>query len=197
MLCYAEEEDLRSLILAGSLAFFTVSAFATITFSGLPGANGDPFTTYTEDGFIVNPTTGSWEQGFNFGNPTPSIFSGSSTASITITGGLFTFSSFDFGNGNSFDGLTWSVAGFLSGTQVLTGSGNGPVISEFETIASPNTSTTLDTLVLTANLGNTTSFNFDNIVLIDAGSAVPEPAAISLVAAGALLIVALRRRRLC
>ena len=48
----------------------------TITFNGLAGANGDPFTTYTESGFTVSPTLGTWFQGQAFGNPVPSIFSG-------------------------------------------------------------------------------------------------------------------------
>src|SRR5262249_16615518 len=163
--------SMRGLILACLLA---APAFpGTITFSGIGGSNFDPFTTYAEAGFTVNPTTGSWLKGFNFGNPIPSIFSSSGTASITITGGVFKFSSFDFGNAKNLGGLTWSAAGFLSSVQVLTGSGSGPGSSVFTTIASPNSSTVLDTLVLTANKGSTSSYNFDNIVL---NSVVPEPA---------------------
>ena len=169
---------MNTLIIACLLALSTAPAFpATITFSGIGGVNGDLFTTYAEARFTVASTTGSWQKAFNFGNPSPAIFSGSSTASITITGGLFTFSSFDFVNANTQGGLTWSAAGFLSSVQVLTGSGGDPG-PEFTTIASPNSNTVLDTLVLTANKGSTTSYNFDNIVLNSVNS-VPEPATIS------------------
>jgi len=180
---------MRKLILA---CLFAAPAFpGTITFNGIGGANADVFTTYAEEGFTVNSTTGFWQKGQLFGNPLPSIFSSSATASITITGGSFTFSSFDFGNASPLSGLTWSAAGFFSSIQVLTGSVSGPGTNIFTTIASPNSNTVLDTLVLTANRGNTSSYNFDNIVLIS----VPEPATISLAAAGLLFAVWRRRRQ--
>jgi len=72
-----------------------------ITFSGLVG-NGLPFTTYTEGGFTVTPTVGSWFQAL-FGNPGPSIgaggdFHGPGVDSISVTDGgkPFTFSALDF-----------------------------------------------------------------------------------------------------
>jgi hypothetical protein len=81
----------------------------TITFGGLNGANEDPFTTYTESGFTVSPTLGTWFQGQLFGNPAPSIFSGPvsgspATDAVTVTEGgqKFTFSQLDLAanNGN-------------------------------------------------------------------------------------------------
>src|ERR1041384_5859157 len=116
---------MRTLSLAGLWVLGASSAFSgTITFGALTGSNGDPFTTYSEGGFTVNATTGTWNKAFLFGNPIPDIFSGSLTASVTVTGGgLFFFASFDFGNANTFGGLAWSAAGFRNGVQVLTGSG--------------------------------------------------------------------------
>jgi hypothetical protein len=49
--------------------FFAVSATASvINFNTLTGANGDLFSTYSENGFIGTATQGSWSKAFNFGN---------------------------------------------------------------------------------------------------------------------------------
>lgn len=182
---------MRSLAVMLLIAVSTGPAFSgTITFNGIGGVNGDPFTTYVESGFTVTPTTGIWKKGFGFGNPVPSIFSPSATASITVTGGTFDLISFDFGNANNLSGLTWSAAGFLNNVQVLSGSGNGPSTVMFITVPSPNSAALLDTLVLTGNLGNTSSYNFDNIVL----SSVPEPSTITFFAMGLVLAGFCRRR---
>ena len=117
----------------------TVTA-ADISFSGLTGANGDPFPSpYTESGYIVTALTpNEWVQGQTFGNPAPSIFVGAgvtpiTNASIEITkvgGGAFTFSSVDLAsNGNTTYAITG--AGFNESGSV------GPV-QDFTTIASNN-----------------------------------------------------------
>src|SRR5207249_3110694 len=97
--------------------FFTVAAatalltfpgllHASITFSNLVGANGDPYLGSTEDGFTVTPTLGSWFQSQGYGNPAPSIFAGpigapvDSAIQILNGGGTFTFSSLDYSSNN-------------------------------------------------------------------------------------------------
>ena len=47
--------------IGASLLFFAVAATASvIDFNTLTGTNGDPFTTYSENGFTVTVTQGSW-----------------------------------------------------------------------------------------------------------------------------------------
>src|SRR5215471_1569315 len=82
--------------------FFAVSATASvIDFNTLTGANGDPFSTYSENGFTLTATQGSWSKAFVFGNPIPDIFCNQcapGTVAITAGFSLFTFASVDLGN---------------------------------------------------------------------------------------------------
>jgi hypothetical protein len=100
--------------------FAESASAATITFSGLSGANGDPFTTYTESGFTVISTLGFWFQGQAFGNPVPSIFAGPllggpSIDAVTIaeSGLRFTFTQLDLAtaNANTNYNFTWTLLG--------------------------------------------------------------------------------------
>jgi hypothetical protein len=56
----------KLLFLAICLTSYGMSASGasatTITFNGLTSGNGAGFTTYTESGFTVSPTLGSWFQ---------------------------------------------------------------------------------------------------------------------------------------
>ena len=71
----------------------TSASAATITFSGLTGANGTLLTIpYTEGGFTVNTTAGEFFQAQLFGNPIPSLFATlATTDTLDVTGGSFMF----------------------------------------------------------------------------------------------------------
>jgi len=161
----------------------------TITFSGLSGVNGAPFTTYTESGFTVSPTLGAWFQGQAFGNPVPSIFAGPinggpSNDAVTVTEGgqRFTFSQLDLATANANTNYTFT--GTLLGAPVFTVNDTVSPPQVFNTVLSGVSADVIDSLVITANIqAGGTSTNIDNIVV---SAVVPEPASLALLG-GALL----------
>ena len=162
---------------------------ATVTFDTLPGINTDPFTTITENGITVTSTTGDWQQAFLVGNPVPSIFTQSPTASLTITtGGQFGFLSFDLGTGGTTN-PEYLFQGFIGALEVLNGTAS-PGGIDFVTITNFFPPMLIDRLVITTTL-TSTSANIDNINL-DLVSSVPEPGTVTL---GALGLYFARRRR--
>jgi hypothetical protein len=62
--------------LAGGVLISTTAWATNIDFSGLPGRQNSPFTSYTESGFTVAPLSGSWLIGQNIGHPRPFILFG-------------------------------------------------------------------------------------------------------------------------
>lgn len=182
----------RGAFVLAFVALAGLASAATVTFSPLPGPNAEPYLGHTEDGITVAPLSGFWQQAFNVGNPIPSIFTFSSTASLEVTtGGVFTFVSFDLGTGGSA-GPAYSFDGYLNNALVLTGSGTNPN-NAFATIAG-NTLVSLDRLVIMTDIANlTSSANIDNIVLSVPGGEVPEPTTWAMIAGG-LGLVLLRRR---
>jgi hypothetical protein len=186
---------IRVLGLALLLVCFASSAHATvITFINLSGLNGDPFTTYSENGFTVTKIAGSGCVGKNFGNPVPSVFGGpvcdggtSGTFSVT-GGGTFSFNDIDLAanNGN----LSYEFLGKLGGGTVFDiKSTLGTDTRVFHTIASSNLSA-IDSLTLNFITAGT-SWNFDNI---NVSSNVPEPPSWTLIGLGLAGLAAARRR---
>lgn len=196
----------KTLLAAIGFALFSVAAAATtITFGGLVGANGAPFTTYTESGFTVAPNVGSlWCEAHVFGNPVPSIFAGTeslcgsptNTNAVTTTegGADFAFSSVDIAANNG-DTL-FSIVGSLLGSNVFlfsgTVPGHPPGPFSFTTVGSP--SGNIDQLIITLTTQGTSS-NLDNIVLIP-GAPLPEPGTIALVGLALVAGLASARRRM-
>ena len=170
---------------------------AVIDFGSLAGSNGAAFpAVYSEDAFEVACTLGACQQGQIYGNALPSVFSGSDIAALTVTGGLFTFSSVDL-SGNNGD-IEYTISASLGGSQVyqlinsLAGT-FGPF--SFTTLFNLNNAV-IDSLLIQVSGPNTTTFNWDNIV-VNSVSDVPLPAALPLLAAGlgAMGFMGWRRKR--
>ncbi len=169
------------------LSSVVVSA-ATITFSGLIGANGAVFPSpYTESGFIITSTAGQWLEGHVFGNPVPSIYNGTGnlttvTSAIQVTrvgGGAFTFSSVDLASNGGSSMYTFAGAG-LNQTGIVIAAP-----ASFNTYNNASSSINLTSLTITINpTGGPNSYNLDNLV-VSAANAVPEPATLVLIALGA------------
>ncbi len=188
---------LGAAVLAASEILVGGASATTITSSGLADPNGAPFTTYTESGFTVTSTLGTWFQGQSFGNPIPSIFSGPifgspATDSVTVTEGgqRFTFSALDLAanNGN----VNFTFTGTLLGAPVFNVTGTELTNNAFLTELSGVAATVIDQLVVTTNILGT-STNIDNIVVATVAAA-PEPTTLGLLATGLALFGLLRRR---
>jgi hypothetical protein len=158
------------------LLFFAVAATANvIDFNTLTGANGDPFTTYSEDGFTATATQGSWSKAFDFGNPVPDIFCNQcapGTVTISEGGALFTFADVDLGDAkSSVDPFT--IQGFLLGSMVFSQPGEVTEPDAFQTFASTNSAALIDTLTISlTSSASSFDYNIDNIVV---NPAAPEP----------------------
>jgi hypothetical protein len=78
------------------------TADAAITFSGVTSAF--PGAPYTEGGFTVTATAGTWIAPTGYGNPAPSIHVGPAfnpvVSTIEVTGGTFTFAGLDISSNN-------------------------------------------------------------------------------------------------
>jgi hypothetical protein len=183
---------LGPVVACAAAAFASAASARPITFSGLSGANGDPMPNpYTEGGFSVTPSLGSWSQAFMQGNPVPSIFTGDDFAQVLVHAssmGQFRFASADL-IGNSAGQASVSFLGRLNGAMVFD-AGMGITSFSWDTEASPDPTAVIDELQIGIVLHGVTSINLDNIVV----TAVPAPGAAALFALGLPLLSARRRR---
>ena len=180
---------------AASLAPFAASA-TPIDFATLPGANGDNFTTYTENGFNVTTSAGQFFVGQVYGDPVPDIFGTNTpaTSAITLTrvgGGDFTLDQFAL---SSNEGATrYTLTGFLGGSEVFFDKNMSVVQDVFAPIA-PQATFVVDSVTLQFESFGSTSYNVDNIDVTPI--ATPEPGSIVLLGSGMLGLIAVVRRRL-
>ncbi len=161
---------------------------ATFTFEDLPGSNLDSFSSYSADGFTVTAVEGEWQVGKVFGNPVPSIFCNCQVGSVALTGDaneLFQFTSVDFG----YRAATYSITGMLNDSPVFTQTGTIGAATDFFTIASEDSQSFLDALMIQLSPGTGPGFNIDNISY----NIVPSPSTGVLVGFGLLYPAFVRR----
>lgn len=192
-------------MLAALAASSRTSDAAPITL-GFNGLAAGAFNGYSQDGFTVNPFTGTWLTNTSYGAPSPfPYFTGpgylqpavSASLEITGGGGLFTFASVDLYS--IVTPIPWRFTGFLNGAQVFDGSGQlGNTLGLFKNVVNPSALAAIDRLVITLtnpiNLSCPTCganpMGPDNIVV----QRVPEPASLLLLGP-ALAAAAWRRAR--
>jgi hypothetical protein len=165
----------------------------TITFSNLVGPQAQIVNSYAEGSYTVTSSSGAWGQDHSFGNPVPSVFSSSTSASIDVTltgGGAFIFNSVDLGNGGT-GSPSFFIQGFFNNNWILGISSSLPASNAFFTVPTYDNTIQIDTLRITMGVNDTNFFNVDNI---NVGAAVPEPASLMLLGT-AVVPMLLRRRR--
>jgi ELWxxDGT repeat protein len=151
---------------------YSASNASTISFNDLSGhqGDGDPFTTYTEGRFTVTPVTGRWMVMTTvsptpdvFGNPPPSIWEDTFTASLDVTqssGGVFRFDGIDLTRSTNY-----TLTGLLGDQTVFTASGTVPAgPAGFMTVQSTS-SATIDRLRISVVRNDVETTNIDNIRL--------------------------------
>ncbi|MGA2909821.1 MAG: PEP-CTERM sorting domain-containing protein [Terracidiphilus sp.] len=125
--------------IAASLAMAPAAMATTINFSCPGSLNGGPacttspttqsMTSWSQSGFTVTPTAGSWDYNFYQGNPPPGISSGTGAAQTiaVANGGDFSFQSVDLGTHVGDGSMTYSIVGDNGATQEfdITGTLNG------------------------------------------------------------------------
>jgi hypothetical protein len=153
-----------------SLSFKLVRANGTISFSGLAAMVGSAFTTYTESGFTVSATAGSWTVD-GYGNPGPSvIFSvadGSTVTGrmqVTAGGATFGFTSIDLYS--STTPIPYTITGLRNAATMFTMAATLPnTFGNFVTVVNPQAAAVIDTLVV--NLTDTAAACCSNPMGVD------------------------------
>ena len=195
---------LRFFGIAAALFSSVLAAHASeLNFSTMGGTNTAPFSSYTEDGYVITNSAGQYLVGMYFGDPVPDLFSGSfdqffapgatPMASITVArtdGGAFSFQSADLADD------------VLPGTYLFSGSDDGSVVfsqggaiqsTSFLTYNAVAAETPITSLTITETGGD---FNVDNIVVQSpATSVTPEPSSLLLLGTGLLALAGGLRRR--
>jgi PEP-CTERM motif len=165
----------------------------TIGFDSLGGANLSTFTSYTEDGYNVSATSGSWHVAKVFGSPIPAIFAGPignpmSPSMITVTydgGAQFTFGGVDL-TSNSAGGTSYLIHGFLGSNDVFSVAATIDSINTWETRLFASLGIVDRVTITGISAPGVTSFNIDNIraQTVPPDVNVPEPMSLILLGVG-------------
>lgn len=163
-------------------AFAGPAQAAIISFDDLSGSSGDPFTSYSEDGFTFSRVLGSAAVDLGFGNDAPSVSFGGDTSvslfDLTAGGASFTFDGFDLATVDST--VLYSVTGFDGLVPVFTSLST--FSDDFSTIAGG--AGLVDRVVFGFVVGGA-SANIDNIA-VSGGEVppIPEPAVWAMLVMG-------------
>jgi hypothetical protein len=194
--------SLAALALAGSLGCANAEV---ISFDGI-GADGEPFTFYTEDGFMVFPAGGEpWINNTVYGKPEPSVIFNRRRGDPELWAGMFirtedtadfTFSAVDLYS--SVTPIPYRFIGYNEGMPMFDLSATMPnTFGQFVTAFNAASDVLIDLLYIElVNPFNQIGGNpvgFDNVVVSFAAE-VPEPSTASLAAFILAGGVALRRR---
>lgn len=166
---------------------------ATIDFSTL-GYGHPPITTYTENGFTVDVTAGSFDGTFFYGDPSPSIFTPNGSGTITVTdGGLFTFSSVALGTQDPGTAVI-TITGLLNGLSLFT---ENVTVSAFQFIAPYSFSADSAIVINSLQIAVTGAADIDNIAVSAAVpmAVTPELSSIALLGTGMLGVAGVVRKR--
>jgi hypothetical protein len=155
----------------------TPPSSGTISFAGLgAAANRSPISAYTELGFTVATTSGSWLALTSYGKPAPFIefeVPGGTTAvgaiQITAGGATFAFRSVDLYS--STTKIPYTITGLRNSATTFTLADTVPnTFGNFKTVINPQAGAAIDTL--TISLTNpaapccTNPVGVDNIVVV-------------------------------
>lgn len=187
----------RLLQICAMTALTAIAQAATIGFDDLAGSQNDPFSFYTEAGFMVFPAGGEpWVQNIVYGKPAPSVIFHRPRDAPELWAGMFIRaedgSDFIFAAVDLYSSVTPIPYRFLAydeGMPVFDFTSTMPnTMGQFKTADNPHGDVAMDLLYIelvnpfVAVGGN--PVGFDNVVVSTVG-AVPEPAISEL-----LLIVA-------
>ena len=177
---------------AASLAAAPAAHAAVITFSGLSGANNQPFTgSYVEDGYTVSYTGGDLWEAHLFGDAAPSLASWS-VGAFDVSGGLFTLGNFRGAAAEPNEVAVYLVFGFYGGFQTFGGLVQTFGNQTFETLNAGTGNMVFDRVRFVVT-GSGSFMSIDDITL---HGVVPEPASWSLILGGFGMIGgAMRYRR--
>jgi hypothetical protein len=123
----------------------------TIGFNGLT-ANGASVSTYTESGFTVSATSGSWVASTTYGNPPPFIQFNASAGStvaggVRITAGGSSFSFYSIDLYSSTTPIPYTITGLRNSSTTFTLADTLPnTFGAFRTVLNPNAAAVIDTL---------------------------------------------------
>ena len=179
---YLTKLPLLTAALVTGAAFAGPAQAAIISFDDLSGSSGDPFTSYSEDGFTFSRVLGSAAVDLGFGNDAPSVSFGGDTSvslfDLTAGGASFTFDGFDLATVDST--VLYSVTGFDGLVPVFTSLST--FSDDFSTIA--GAAGLVDRVVFGFVVGGA-SANIDNIA-VSGGEVppIPEPAVWAMLVMG-------------